>query len=251
MTDGPPSKEGGNATGQDARQGRGRQQHRRGGTRAAQAPRPGATSSSAPAAHSASDGPKPLASLDAAAADPKPSPDRSFDAKILQVTSDGATNTASTKKTAGGTGAAPFMDRARTLAWLRSTGRSTVYKGGNDGWKTLEMQLKNGDGLMTVRTRQRKDQMAVSVGFSDARLRAQVAASLHQLQEMLQSQYDAPVDFSLMGDGTNNAHQHAASDDARNADSSGPSAPGANAPREEEPAPRRALAPGTKHEWIG
>ena len=126
-----------------------------------------------------------------------------------------------------------------------------MYKSSNDGWKTLEMQLKNGDGLMTVRTRQGKDQMAVSVGFSDARMRAQAAASLNQLQEMLQSQYDTNVDFSLMGDGTNDAHQHAASDDARGTGLTGPSPLDATTPDEDEPAPRRVLAPGTQYEWIG
>lgn len=218
--------------------------------RTARANRPG-TPSSPHAAQSAPDEGKPLPSLDAATIDPKPTADRSFEAKILQATGDGAANTVQTKKPSPGGGPPPFIDRARTLAWLRSTGRSSVYKGSGDGWKTLEMQLKNGDGLMTVRTRQGKDQMAVSVGFSDARMRAQAAASLHQLQEMLQSQYDTHVDFSLMGDGTNDAHHHAASDDARNTGSAGGPALDATASNEEEPAPRRALAPGTQYEWIG
>jgi hypothetical protein len=105
---------------------------------------------------------------------------------------------------------------------------------------------------MTVRTRQGKDRMAVSVGFSDARMRAQAAASLNQLHEMLQSQYETSVDFSLMGDGTHDAHQHAASDNARGSTSSGAlSVEAAASDEEESTAPPRVLAPGTQHEWIG
>lgn len=189
--------------------------------------------------------------LDALSAEGKPTSDSTFDAKMLQATSDGITTSSRARKSSGGTGALPFMDRARTLAWLRSTGRSAVHTRSQDGWKTLEMQLKNGDGLMTVRTRQGKDQMAVTVGFSDARMRAQAAASLHQLQEMLQSQYDTSVDFSLMGDGTHDAHQqHAASDEShRTASSSGPSA--SLGPDDEATSSPRARAPGVRHEWIG
>jgi hypothetical protein len=137
------------------------------------------------------------------------------------------------------------------LAWLRSTGRPTLQTQNQDGWKTLEMQLKNGDGFLKVQTRRGKDHMAVSVGFSDARLRAQAAASLNQLQESLQSQYDAPVDFSLMSDSGQNAHQHEASDSPDRPRHIGSST---SRPTESEDQPadtRRPLAPDAHHEWIG
>jgi hypothetical protein len=144
------------------------------------------------------------------------------------------------------------MDRARMLAWLRSTGRPTLQAQSKDGWKTLEMQLKNGDGMLKIQARQAKDHMAISVGFSDARLRAQAAASLHQLQESLQSQYDTPVDFSLMDQGSQDARHHDASDGADRTPRLGPSSSGTEAAEDEQPArSRRPLAPGSLREWIG
>jgi hypothetical protein len=138
------------------------------------------------------------------------------------------------------------------LAWLRSTGRPTLHTQTKDGWKTLEMQLKNGDGLLKIQARQSKDHMAISVGFSDARLRAQAAASLNQLQESLQSQYDTPVDFSLMQDGSQDARQHDASggSDRANRLASSPSSP--ETTEDDQPTGlRRPLAPGSLREWIG
>ncbi len=168
------------------------------------------------------------------------------------MTADGLVGGARPNATSSSIGTPSFVDRARMLAWLRSTGRPTMQAQGKDGWKTLEMQLKNGDGLIKVQTRQGKDHMAVSVGFSDARLRAQAAASLNQLQESLQSQYDTPVDFSLMGDGSQDAQQHDASDGPDRMGRRGTSAPGADAAEDEQPTSlRRPLAPGSLREWIG
>jgi hypothetical protein len=177
-----------------------------------------------------------------------------FDTKLAQaVTADGLVGGAKPNTaTSSGIGTPSFMDRARMLAWLRSTGRPTLHTQTKDGWKTLEMQLKNGDGLLKIQARQSKDHMAISVGFSDARLRAQAAASLNQLQESLQSQYDTPVDFSLMQDGSQDARQHDASggSDRANRLASSPSSP--ETTEDDQPTGlRRPLAPGSLREWIG
>lgn len=188
------------------------------------------------------------------AADQALKTDGSFDTKLAQAASaDGLTGAMRSHSTSSGIGTPPFVDRARMLAWLRSTGRPTMQAQTQDGWKTLEMQLKNGDGLIKVQTRRGKDHMAISVGFSDARLRAQAAASLNQLQESLQSQYDTPVDFSLMSDGGQDAHQQAASDSSDRPGRIGLSTPGAAEADEpdEHTVVRRSLAPGSLREWIG
>ena len=186
-----------------------------------------------------------------AAADAKVDAD-TFRDKVAQASTDGSSTARPNKTTTGNARVPSFVNRSRALAWLRSTGRSPLYTSGKDGWKTLEMQLKDGDGLMTVQTRHGKDSVSVTVGFSDARMRAQVAASVNQLQEMLQSQYDTNVDFSLMGDGANNAHQHAGSEQTQQrGGASSVSAEATAAEPEHEASTRRALATGAQHEWIG
>lgn len=113
------------------------------------------------------------------------------------------------------------------------------------------MQLKNGDGLITVQTRRRQDRMAVSVGFSDARLRAQAAANFNHLQDLLQSQYDAPVDFSLMDQSQHDAQHQTASDSSDRRPTAGPTGTDPDELEETETTARRPLAPGAHHEWIG
>ena len=77
------------------------------------------------------------------------------------------------------------------------------------GWKALEMSLGEDKGTMTVKARQGQEQTAVSVGFSDARVQAQVTANARQLQEALQSQYGTDVDLSFGGGGPNDSDREA------------------------------------------
>lgn len=177
--------------------------------------------------------------------------ERTFDTKLVQATGEHSSSSLRSNATSNGARTTPFVDRARTMAWLRSTGRTSVHRQSADGWKTLEMQLKNGDGLMTVRARQSKDHMAISVGFSDGRLQAQAAAQLNQLHDLLQSQYDAPIDFSLMDEGHTNAHQHDSSDESERRTAAGPSSPGDAAESDEATVARRPRMPGAHHEWVG
>lgn len=136
------------------------------------------------------------------------------------------------------------------MAWLRATmGRSAVSRASADGWKMLEMSLQNGDGTVTLKTRQDQEQMAISVGFSDAKLRALAQAQSQQLQDALQAQYDTPIDFSLM-DGKSGTSQEQTPDDGVASGMGLADSSDASETDAEMSSARTTLAEG-QHEWIG
>ena len=96
--------------------------------------------------------------------------------------------------------------RPMNPAWLRAmmSQHSRTFSTEN-GWKVLEMQLEEGSGTMTVKARRDEDRVAVSVGFSDPHLRSLALANAERLQQAIEAQYDADVEFSLFSDGTYNA----------------------------------------------
>ncbi len=90
-----------------------------------------------------------------------------------------------------------------SAAWLRAA----LHQNGGalsarDGWNMLEMKLDDGDGTMIIKARRDAERVAVTVGFSDPHLRALTAENADRLQEALRRHYDASVDLSFTGDGS-------------------------------------------------
>lgn len=129
-------------------------------------------------------------------------------------------------------------------------GRSVVSRASADGWKMLEMNLQNGDGTVTLKTRQDQERMAISVGFSDAKLRSIASAQAQQLQETLQAQYDTPIDFSLMDGKSGPQQEHATDDGAMPGTGTSDASAETSDPDAEASSTRRTLA-GGHYEWIG
>jgi hypothetical protein len=134
------------------------------------------------------------------------------------------------------------------MAWLRAKMGRPAFSQAAGGWKTLEMQLQEGDGTVTLKTRQDNERMAVSVGFSDSRLRSIASAQTQQLQDALQAQYDTEIDFSLMSDGSGTSQEQAPDDGAPG---SGVLVPDALEADAAEPSTARARMIGAQNEWIG
>ncbi|MEX2400068.1 MAG: hypothetical protein WD423_04800 [Rhodothermales bacterium] len=152
--------------------------------------------------------------------------------------------------------AAQSSSRARTtgtMAWLRSLlAQSTRSLSLSQGWKSIEVQLEDGMGTMTVRARRGDDGVAVSVHFSDPNLRSLAETNVQRLQEALRSEYEANVDLSLMSDGSTDTpdRQNPSGSDRRNLRSILPDAlPGEVLP--ESGAPTRPTLAGARNEWIG
>jgi hypothetical protein len=110
------------------------------------------------------------------------------------------------------------------------------------------MSLGEDKGTMTVKARQGREQTAVSVGFSETRVQAQVAANARQLQEAMQAQYGTDVDLSFSGDDASESDQHAS-------DGAGADRPSALAPEDESPDEDRSgtstLRSRGRREWVG
>ncbi len=138
-----------------------------------------------------------------------------------------------------------------SVAWLRAAltkGSARAYAAA-DGWKVMEMTLDEGDGALVIKARREEGRVAVTFGFSDPDLRALATSHATRLQEILQAQYEAPVDLSFFGG-------QAGAEDQRHAyTQSDPSAAmaGTDADRKtlQPEAQARPLLEGTQHEWIG
>ncbi|WP_457651530.1 hypothetical protein [Rhodocaloribacter sp.] len=90
-----------------------------------------------------------------------------------------------------------------SAAWLRAAlHRNGGALSARDGWNMLEMKLDDGDGTMIIKARRDAERVAVTVGFSDPHLRALTAEHADRLQEALRRHYDASVDLSFTGDGS-------------------------------------------------
>lgn len=169
--------------------------------------------------------------------------------KILSGSVETAASTQTSSRTPGSTGTPAFTQPDRALAWLqaRGAGRSSFVQS-RDGWRMLEMKLQEGDGSLTIKTKQDDDRMAVSVGFTDARLRSLASASAQQIQNVLQSQYNTTVDLSLMKDGNGSAHGE--SSDGAGSNGSPSARNEADAESTDSATPHTALF-GGQHEWVG
>jgi hypothetical protein len=101
---------------------------------------------------------------------------------------------------------------------------------------------------MTVKARQGPEHMAVSVGFSEARVQAQVVANARQLQDAMQAQYGTDVDLSFGGDDADGSDQQPA--EGGGADRSTTLASG-ETDTEEDGNGTTTLRSGGRREWVG
>lgn len=134
-------------------------------------------------------------------------------------------------------------------AWLRAVQSRPLRTYAEAGWNVLEMQLEEGEGTVTIKARREEERVAVSVGFSDPTLRALASAQSDRLQQVLQTQYDSAVDFSLMNSGSDTPGRREDSPEAH-----GPANPnGSNKAPEthDNPLPARGPMPGARNEWVG
>lgn len=98
----------------------------------------------------------------------------------------------------GSTKAQSTSQTHNTANWLRALSERTSFMNRTDPhWKVLEMKLDAGDGTMTIKVMKDEDGVSVSVGFSDAGLRAQAESQTSQILENLRAQYDQNVNFSF------------------------------------------------------
>ena len=116
------------------------------------------------------------------------------------------------------------------------------------GWKALEMSLGEDKGTMTVKARQGQEQTAVSVGFSETRVQAQVASNARQLQDAMQAQYGTDVDLSFGGGDANESDQQAS--DGASAEGASALAPGDESTDADESSGASLRGRG-RREWIG
>jgi hypothetical protein len=112
-------------------------------------------------------------------------------------------------------------------------------------WKSLEMQLDDRDGSVTVRVQRLHERVAVSVSFTDPALQTQAENQLHQIVETLQAHYRTDVDLSF-------SHSHPEKPDERAASMRrvGIRVPERAIADEAPPAETRTYGPG-RHLWIG
>ncbi|MCS3698867.1 hypothetical protein GGQ20_000159 [Salinibacter ruber] len=116
------------------------------------------------------------------------------------------------------------------------------------GWKALEMSLGEDKGTMTVKARQGQEQTAVSVGFSETRVQAQVTANARQLQDAMQAQYGTDVDLSFSGGDANESDQQAS--DGASSEGASALAPGDESTDADESSGASLRGRG-RREWIG
>ncbi|WP_251953373.1 hypothetical protein [Salinibacter ruber] len=116
------------------------------------------------------------------------------------------------------------------------------------GWKALEMSLGEDKGTMTVKARQGQEQTAVSVGFSETRVQAQVASNARQLQDAMQAQYGTDVDLSFSGGDANESDQQAS--DGASSEGASALAPGDESTDADESSGASLRGRG-RREWIG
>ncbi len=142
------------------------------------------------------------------------------------------------------------QSRVVPAAWLRavlSNARQSVFAEGD--WKVLEMNLDEGDGTVTIKTKREEGRVAVAVGFSDPGLRALASAHADRLQEVLQNEYETAVDFSLFSNDAGHSGDRQQAEGTGGPISGVPTDDEGNV-RDDRPA-RRPLPAGAQHEWVG
>ena len=159
------------------------------------------------------------------------------------------TNSGAAAKSSGRPGGGAGSPRTMPSAWINAAKQGTLRTAElAGGWKAMEMSLGEDKGTMTVKARQGPEHMAVSVGFSEARVQAQVVANARQLQDAMQAQYGTDVDLSFGG-------EEGGGSDQQTAEGGGPDRSATLAPGEtdadEEGGGRSTLRSGGRREWVG
>jgi hypothetical protein len=138
--------------------------------------------------------------------------------------------------------------RALPNAWLKAVSQGPLRVSTlTGGWKSVELALGEEDGTVTVQARSDQEKVAVSVGFSESRLRAQAMANARQLQDAMQAQYDTEVDLSFAGGNAGESGERGSED----ADGSPASTPLAASASPDDPDADEPARGGLRHEWIG
>jgi len=148
----------------------------------------------------------------------------------------------------GGRAGSSGPPRTLPSAWLNAAKQApmrTVELSG--GWKAMELALGKEKGTVTVKARQGQENVAVSLGFSESRVQAQLVANARQLQDAMQAQYGTDVDLSFSGGSADES-------DTQTSDSSAPdrsvSSASEEAPTDEDGGASSIRRRG-RREWIG
>lgn len=146
--------------------------------------------------------------------------------------------------------AAPGASQANMNAWMKTLMNQPARAFAlNNGWQVLQVQLEDGQGSLTVSARRDDDSVAVSVGFTDAALRGQAAVHAGRIQDALQTQYQAQVDFSLQDD-TQGQSSRDRSNSGRPSQPLGGAAIEPDTSSSAASSSARAALLGANHEWI-
>jgi hypothetical protein len=144
----------------------------------------------------------------------------------------------------------PSLQRTLPVAWLRAV-LDQPLRGlaSSAASQSLQIQLDEGEGTLTIHTHRDDDRVSVALGFSDGPLRSLASASADRIHAVLQEHFGTSVDLSLTSDGSGDAPTDGR--DSRNAPRSAPRSDLASAPRDAAtPSPRARLS-GGRHEWVG
>ena len=178
--------------------------------------------------------------------DAAPSPERSdTDASIpaMREVADGPTAPARAETP-------PSLQRTLPVAWLRAVLDQPLRSlAPGAAWQSLQIQLDDGEGTLTIQTRRDDDRVSVAVGFSDGHLRGLASASADRIQAVLQEHFGASVDLSLTSDGSGDAPRD--DRDSRSAPRPTAHSDGVTAPRRAAASPSRTRLGGSRHEWVG
>ncbi len=92
---------------------------------------------------------------------------------------------------------APSLPRpVLSAAWLQRLS-DLAPRAAAGSWQTVRLSLGEGEGELTVQARRDDERVAVTVQFSDPRLRSLAADHAERLLSALEARYDADVDLSF------------------------------------------------------
>lgn len=144
-------------------------------------------------------------------------------------------------------GATPLPRPVLSAAWLQRLSEM-LPRAVAGTWQTVRLALGDGDGELTVSARRDDDRIAVTIQFSDPRLRVLAADHAERLQGALEARYDTDVDLSFAESDSGSSHEQTPESDPHPRNSTGRSGPAEAA---EQPAASKPMHPAARHEWIG
>ncbi len=66
-----------------------------------------------------------------------------------------------------------------------------------DGWKSIQFQLDQENGILTLKARQQENGILIAATTNNPQLHAQMLRDMHRIEALLQEHYDMPVSFSM------------------------------------------------------